>query len=603
MRMVGWGQRLRPTAVFACLVLVCVASATEAGARRRRLPFVPAGATVLMDARTGVLTPASASRALHFDLLKPASTAPVIATDQQYSMRATAIMPTSQGALQNDEIHLWIPKLSYRLLDGSTSSSPRLSYVAQTLGKSPPCIARAKRYRRRIHARANSLYRYLDTIHSAAYLDRQLMYAKRLQLKYDAAVQFLHRRISRLSFCGFEFHEQDLRKIYYFPVGFPPEVPNALPFFPDTAVLAQRAFDMNYPHSLRNLILENSLGKMDIYGNIGETRTVQPASAYCEDPSDFMCWSVCPEPDRGNLFACRQAAGLSKVAKAAVAQINWDENDPPDIIILTLQIARGMQGFPGLHLGLIKFTHRSGRSFFADLIVHYPYPVLTEDTSNRLFHEFGHAIGAEHSGALQCQETTDRVPYPLPDIRVFANGAVGSFFRDLEDIGCSRNSYDYTYGDPYCAMGSRKLGHFSAINKERAGWLKEGEIWVAAPGIDQTIQIGNLERPSGLIKHIKVPIEYGDYYSLEYRTLYGLDGDQDCGARVCPPIDNAVLIRVGLDPEIVGAVRISSFLPIQQDQAIVLREGESFTDSVRNLRITLLNGDTLGGTIRLSEAF
>jgi hypothetical protein len=558
----------------------------------RAIPVRPLASTDLSgDAR----------RSFHFGLVQSTPTASVVAADQQHSLHARAMTPASHGALQHDEIHFRIPKLSYRLLDGSTSSFARLSYLAQTRGGSRHCKARATRYRRRIHARVRSLYRYLNTIHSAADLDGQLIYAKRLQRRHDKAVESLHRRMSSLSSCGLEFHEQDLRKIYYFPVGFPPGVPNPLPFFPDTTVLRQRAFDLNYPHSLRNLLLENSLGRMDIYGHIGDTITVRPVSAYCEDPSDFMCWIVCPEPDRGNSFECRQTAGLSRVAKAAVAQVNLDGTDPPDVIIITLQIVPGMRGVPGLHLGLIKFIHRSGRSFFADLIVHYPYPSLTDDTSNKLFHEFGHAIGAEHSGALQCEKTADRVPYPLPDIQVFAGGAVGSFFRDLEESGCSRNSYTYTYGDPYCAMGSRTLGHFSAINKERAGWLSEGEIWVTAPGIEDPIPIGNLEEPSRLIKHVKVPIEYGYYYSLEYRTLYGLDSDQDCGTRVCPPIDNAVLVRVGLDPEIVSAVRISSFLPMQQDQAIVIRAGESFTDPIRNLRIELVNGDTLGGTIQVKR--
>jgi len=195
------------------------------------------------------------------------------------------------------------------------------------------------------------------------------------------------------------------------------------------------------------------------------------------------------------------------------------------------------------------------------------------------------------------------VPYPLPPIEVLPNGAVRSFFRDLEDIGCSRDSYTYTYGDPYCAMGSRRLGHFSAINKERAGWLRQEEIWVTERSVEETIAIGNLEEPSGLIKHIKVPIEHGYYYSLEYRTLHGLDGHQDCGTRVCGQIDNAVLVRVGLDPEIVNGVRISSFVPIQQDEAIVLGEGESFTDTARGLRFELLDKDAVGGTVRLSEAF
>jgi hypothetical protein len=445
-----------------------------------------------------------------------------------------------------------------------------------------------------------SLYNYLEAIHSAGDLDRQLRYVRQLQLRYDRAAAFLHRRMSSLSSCGLAFQEEDLRKLLYFPVGFSPEVPNALPFFPDTTVLRQRAFDMDYPHSLRILLLENSLGRTDIYGHVGNTITVEPVRAYCADPSDVTCWLVCPEPDRGNAFACRQTAGLSRVARAAVAQVTRDEDGPPDVIVITLQIAPGMQGVPGVHMGSIKFFDRSG-SFFADLIVHYPYPSLSEDTSSRLLHEFGHAIGAEHSGALQCEQTADRVPYPLPDIQVLANGAVGSFSRDLEDMGCSRNSHTYTYGDPYCAMGSRKLGHFSAINKERAGWLDEGEIWVAAPGVEAAIPIGNLEEPSALIKHVKVPIEHGYFYSLEYRTLYGLDGQQNCGTQVCPPIDRALLVRVGLDPEIVGAVRISSFLPIQQDQGIVVRGGESFTDSVRDVRIELVQGDRRGGTIRVTR--
>jgi hypothetical protein len=407
--------------------------------------------------------------------------------------------------------------------------------------------------------------------------------------------------MTSLGSCGLTFREQDLRKIYYLPVGFAREVPGALPFFPDTTVLRQRAFDRDYPHSLRNLLLENSLGRTDIYGHVGETVTVAPATAYCPDPADVMCWIACPEAERGNPFECRQVAGLSRVARAAVANLAWDEHDPPDVIIVTIEIAPGMRGVPGVHLGTIRFAPRSGRSFFADLIVHYPYPSLSADTSNRLFHEFGHALGAEHSGALQCDRTAEGAPYPLPEIRVFANGAVGSFFQALQDMGCSPNSYTYTYGDPYCAMGSRQLGHLSVINKERAGWLDEEEIWVAAPEVEETISIGNLEEPSELIKHVKIPIEDGYYYSLEYRTLRGLDSEQSCGTQVCPPIDNALLVRVGLDPQIVGAVRISSFLPIQGNQGTVVRQGETFTDAVRNVRIELVNGDESGATIKVKR--
>jgi hypothetical protein len=572
--------------MFAGAVAMCVAAASVAP--------VPALASTALGGQ--------ARRAVRFGVVPPAATAPVVAAQQQHSTQAGGMTAGAHGALADEEFHFRIPTLSYRLRDGSTASFPRLSYRAQTHGASRRCTARARRDRRELHARVQALFTDLETIHSVADLAWQRGYVRQLQLGYDRAAAFLRRRMSSLGVCGLEFHEQDLRKIFYFPVAFAPEDANAQPFFPDATVLGQRAFDTAYPHSLRNLLQENSLGKTDIYGHIGDTVTVGPVRAYCANPSDVTCWLVCPEPDRGNAFACRQTAGLSKVARAAVAAVAWDESDPPDVIVVTLQIAPGMRGVPGVHLGLIKFVHRSGDSFFADLIVHYPDPSLSEETSSRLLHEFGHVIGAEHSGALQCEKTVNRVPYPLPDIQVSASGAVGSFFGDLEDMGCSRQSYTYTYGDPYCAMGSRKLGHLSAINKERAGWLDDGETWVVAPGADDAIAIGNLEEPSALIKHVKVPIEYGYYYSLEYRTLSGLDSEQNCGTRVCPLIDKAVLVRVGLDPAIVGAVRISSFLPMQHDQGIVVREGESFTDAVRNLRIELVAGDRLGGTIRVTRA-
>jgi hypothetical protein len=571
--------------MFAGAVVVCVASATDAA----RALAVPA---------LSLTTPSgTARRPLHAAVPSPTPT-----TDQQRSLADGATTPAALGALHHEDVHFRIPGLSYRLLDGSTATLRRLSYWSEAHAASHRCVARARGSRRRIHGGVRSLYKYLETIHSVTDLDRQRSYARQLQRRYDRLATFLHRRMARLGSCGLSFREQDLRKIYYLPVGFSRAVPGALPFFPDTTVLRQRAFDSDYPHSLRNLLRENSFGRTDVYGHVGDTVTVAPATAYCSDPADVTCWIACPETERGNSFACRQEAGLSRVTRAAVAELTWDEHDPPDVIVVTLEIAPGMQGVPGVHLGPIRFADRSGRSFFADLIVHYPYPSLGEDTSSRLFHEFGHALGAEHSGALQCDRTAGDAPYPLPRIRVFADGAVGSFFQDLQDMGCSRNSYTYTYGDPYCAMGSRKLGHLSAINKERAGWLGAEEIWVAAPDVGQTIPIGNLEEPSESIKHVKIPIEDGYYYSLEYRTLYGLDGEQNCGTQVCPPIDNALLVRVGLNPEIVGAVRISSFLPIQGgNYGIVVREGEAFTDPVRNLRIELVNGDGSGGTVKVTR--
>jgi len=120
---------------------------------------------------------------------------------------------------------------------------------------------------------------------------------------------------------------------------------------------------------------------------------------------------------------------------------------------------------------------------------------LTAALDGAAVHEFGHNLGLRHSGAWEC-------------------GAVSI------DALCTSN---YPNHDNFDTLGTESLkGHLNAPHMDKSGWFEPAEL-VEAPG--PGVYALSPMSVSGGVKALKIPIEGGLHYYVEYRQPFGYDGE------------------------------------------------------------------------------
>lgn len=140
-------------------------------------------------------------------------------------------------------------------------------------------------------------------------------------------------------------------------------------------------------------------------------------------------------------------------------------------------------------------------------------------TLSAVAHELGHNLGLYHAHALEC-----------------GTAVLGTGCTSME------------YGDPFDTMGNSNSGHFSAVQKERLGWLNSG----GSPPItsvlsDGTYTLESYELGGSAPKALKI-LKSTDpttgaktWYYIESRQAAGFDGFLSSNANVL----NGVLVHTG----------------------------------------------------------
>lgn len=197
-------------------------------------------------------------------------------------------------------------------------------------------------------------------------------------------------------------------------------------------------------------------------------------------------------------------------------------------------------------------------------------------------HEIGHNFGLLHAHGLNCD-------------------------GDVTDTNC----VSITYGDQLDTMGA-KPGHFNAFQKERLGWLNQGQTPPIVT-VDQagSYAIEHYEPTSGNAKALKIyrdidPVTGTNrWYYIEFRQPVGEDEFIATDPYLVEEnITNGVTIRLGSDndgnssylldmtPE---STTLSSDFADLYDPALV--SGSSYTDSAAGLTITTEHTDSQAATV------
>jgi hypothetical protein len=176
-------------------------------------------------------------------------------------------------------------------------------------------------------------------------------------------------------------------------------------------------------------------------------------------------------------------------------------------------------------------------------------------------HELGHAAGLSHAASISCTDATG------------APTVISST--------CTVNDY----GDPSDAMGgSLYVGHFSAVQKNRLGWLPSARVANVAVGGSMTL--ASIEATSG-IAAAYVTTATGRRYWIERRSAVGGDAMLPAG------LTNGVLIHVE-DPTLNPRPLLLDMTPGGSMVDAALKLGASWT-SPEGFTITVGNRVSSGG--------
>jgi M6 family metalloprotease-like protein len=168
-------------------------------------------------------------------------------------------------------------------------------------------------------------------------------------------------------------------------------------------------------------------------------------------------------------------------------------------------------------------------------------------------HELGHSFGLAHATSLSCAD--------------------GSVFK-IE--GCEV----VAYGDPSEPMGSG-LGHFTAVNKYKAGWLTDNNIpEVTAPG---RYTIEPLAATSNGIKSVKIRMSNRGYLFIEFRQPIGYD------TTLSSALFQGAFIHA-LTPDAVAPMHLSfpSVNTSSLGRSPTLQVGASYTESISGIKISVI---------------
>jgi hypothetical protein len=285
---------------------------------------------------------------------------------------------------------------------------------------------------------------------------------------------------------------------------------------------------------------EVSYGRLTLQGDTAGWFTMpQPASSYCGSIDENGLWYDC---------------NSSRFIQDALSVLPPEHTNTLGNYANFLMVFQGV-GTAGVAAGLYKIFSASN-GFRQDVIAHELGHVL-DGRGNHASSFLMHA-----SGWSQC--TVYRVG---PDLLNPTNG-------------CSVERY----ADDFDAMGAANSYHFSMYYKEMLGFLQPGNIQVADH--DGDYELYAAEVPTAAVQMIKIPLEHGMFYFLEYRTLQGFNGPNTPQFGVAP-IDG-VLIRLRV-------ARFPGSDAYTLRPKIELNPGTPFIDPYRGLRVAVVQ--KLGGHV------
>jgi hypothetical protein len=141
-------------------------------------------------------------------------------------------------------------------------------------------------------------------------------------------------------------------------------------------------------------------------------------------------------------------------------------------------------------------------------------------------------------------------------------------------------------------MGSSNTGHFSAFNKEVAGYLASSQILTVSAGGEYTLD--RYETPSDGYKALKIPLGSGFAYYLEYRTPQGYDGNLLQGVYLRLAMPRIAEPRWGSSAGLIGTLQ-----PLEGSEPFLLRVGKGFSDPQRGVSIEVVADDGSRARVRV----
>lgn len=240
--------------------------------------------------------------------------------------------------------------------------------------------------------------------------------------------------------------------------------------------------------------------------------------------------------------------------------------------------------FPGARDGadaVVVVVHGTGDAGYSAGLMKYLSARTGPDRSG-IIHELGHSLSREPGQA----QLGHPAGWLCPD------EPVGPSLDDTTEGDCIH----YIYGhEPFDPMGAGSTRHLMAYHKWLLGMIPEERVADAKLGA--TCELHALERTTGGVQMLRIPIAKDRFYFLEYRRPIGLDGAElHAEEPQEEPIDG-VLARIRVDDAVATA---STLLPTWRRAPVVINPGEPFEDRYRGLRIEVLEKEGDVATVRVS---
>ena len=352
-----------------------------------------------------------------------------------------------------------------------------------------------------------------------------------------------------------------------------PDINDPIPF--DKSYMDNMVFGTNHD-SLNDYIEEVSYGKYRLTG-----KTI----GWLTMPNNFDHYCIL-KPGRPNNYHCRISAGVgidvpgiivNDAVKAADAFMDFSLIDRLIIVTNTEVLncstrattwsSHAIPTQEGMIAPSIIFTNRE------DMLVgrEAAGSALNRSALNILIHEFGHNLGLKHAAGWQC-----------------GNKIVGEDLEDLNSGECDIEMYQ----DNSDVMGSKNRHHFSAVNKEIAGLIKQNQILTIAS--DGTYIIDQLELPSSGYKAIKIPLGGGNYYALEYRRPVGYDSSYTDGK-----LTDGVFLRLQIASVTDQQYDFSTVRPYEPEP-LIINPNKPFVDGIRGIKIEVIEKNSNQAKVRIS---